>query len=254
MRYLFLSLFLILFISCSDTATNTTVVQPTVKQTPIVQKTWVPKPKKPLTLAQSLQNVNAKIGDPIFIRIFKTERVLEVWIKNETAYQFLKQYDICTYSGALGPKLKEGDNQSPEGFYTLDKSQLKPNSKYHLALNIGYPNAYDLGLGRTGSYLMIHGECTSSGCYAMGNDQIEEIYTLAEAALRNGQENFDVHIFPFRMTKANITKYKQHKWYNFWDNLKLGFDIFERYNIVPTIKADKDRYRFYVKKGALNES
>lgn len=208
-----------------------------------------PKPTlKVLSLEESLQKIGAQAGDPIFMRIFKEEKILEIWVKVNKEYKLCKTYPVCTYSGTLGPKLKQGDKQSPEGFYTITKKQLKPNSKYHLALNLGFPNQYDRYKKRTGSYLMIHGKCSSTGCYAMQNRQIEEIYKIAKNALESGQAKFGVHIFPFKMTAKNMTQHNRDKWYPFWVNLKLGYDIFERYNVVPIIKASEDKYRFFMKK------
>ncbi len=226
-------------VSCTTSKKESIVVKPKAKKAPKV---------KVLNLEESLVKIGANIGDPIFIRIFKKERELELWVKLDGRYKLCKIYKICTYSGKLGPKLKQGDLQSPEGFYTVAKRQLKPNSKYFLAFNLGFPNRYDRNLGRTGSYLMVHGKCTSTGCYAMNNQQMKEIYTMAEASLNSGQKRFSVHIFPFRMSKKNMEFYRDHKWYDFWVNLKLGYDIFERYNVVPIVKAPKKRYRFYMKK------
>ncbi len=201
---------------------------------------------KILTLYDSLQKIDAKVGDPIFIRILKKEKKLELWVKADKKFKLCKTYNICTFSGELGPKLKQGDKQSPEGFYTVNQKQLKPNSKYHLGLILDFPNKYDRYQKRTGSYLMIHGKCSSTGCYAMGNAQIEEIYKMAEAALKNSQKKFDVHIFPFEMTAKNMELYSSNKWLLFWVNLKLGYDIFERYGVVPIVRADKDSYRFFL--------
>ncbi|MEA3434469.1 MAG: L,D-transpeptidase family protein, partial [Campylobacterota bacterium] len=145
------------------------------------------------TLEESLVELSAKVGDPVFIRIFKEESLLEVWIRTGTEYQHLKDYAICAYSGYLGPKLKEGDRQSPEGFYKVKKHQLNPNSKFHLSFNLGYPNKYDRTHERTGSFLMVHGNCVSDGCYAMTDDKIEEIYMLVESALQKGQKYVQVH-------------------------------------------------------------
>ena len=167
-------------------------------------------------------------GDPIFIRIFKHEHQLEVWMRNQRRYALFRQYPICTWSGALGPKLRQGDGQSPEGFYSVGRGQLNPQSSYHLSFNLGYPNAYDRAHGRTGNYLMVHGHCVSIGCYAMGDANIEQIYTLLDAALRGGQRRVDVHVFPFRFDKPPRTDWRAQRWGDFWGNLKQGHDAFER--------------------------
>jgi murein L,D-transpeptidase YafK len=200
------------------------------------------------SLENSLNYIGAKVGDAVFIRVFKKEKILELWVEVNGKYKLCKTYTICAYSGKLGPKLKQGDKQSPEGFYIIKKNQLKPNSKYHLAFNLGFPNQYDKNLGRTGSYLMIHGKCSSSGCYAMGDRQIEEIYKMVNAALKTDKDTIAVHIFPFKMTQDNMYKHATNRWYKFWVNLKLGYDIFDRYGVVPIVKSPETTYRFYIHK------
>jgi len=179
------------------------------------------------SLHTMLKNLAAKKGQAIYLRIFKQESLMEVWIETSTGYKHLKNYEICAYSGHLGPKLKEGDRQAPEGFYRVKKEQLNPNSKFHLAFNLGYPNRYDKAHKRTGSYLMVHGNCASTGCYAMTDEKIEEIYDLVESALKKGQKYVHVDIYPFRMTSENMEMYNYSQWYDFWLNLKEGYDYFE---------------------------
>jgi murein L,D-transpeptidase YafK len=199
---------------------------------------------KNTNLYERLSLLNANLQDEIFIRIFKKEYLLEVWIKpkDSKTFKLLKEYEICKYSGDLGPKLKEGDYQAPEGFYKVYKSSLNPYSNYHLAFNLGFPNSYDKAHKRTGSYLMVHGKCASTGCYAMGDSNIEEIYLLVSSALKNKQKYVQVHIFPFKMN--NLKEYKNHKWYNFWQNLKEGYDIFEKNKIPPNVSVKNKRYSF----------
>ena len=197
------------------------------------------------TLEEGLAELSAKIGDPIFIRIFKEVSRLEVWIRPGTEYQHLKGFAICAYSGALGPKLKEGDRQAPEGFYKVKKHQLNPNSKFHLSFNLGYPNAYDRAHQRTGSFLMVHGNCVSDGCYAMTNAKIEEIYDLVESALQKGQKYVQVHAYPFRMTEEMMALYSESEWYDFWVNLKEGYDYFEVEKLPANVKVENKRYTIY---------
>ncbi len=194
---------------------------------------------------ERLGKIGAKVGDKVFIRIFKNESLLEVWIKPDYEYVLFKRYPICKYSGYLGPKLKEGDRQSPEGFYKVTKNLLNPKSKYHLAFNLGYPNAYDKAHKRTGSYLMVHGECVSIGCYAMTNKKIEEIYTLVEGALQKGQKYVQVHAYPFYMTSENMAAYQDSKWYDFWSELKEGYDYFESEKLPPLIKVKNKHYTIH---------
>ncbi|MCB2182128.1 MAG: murein L,D-transpeptidase [Desulfobulbaceae bacterium] len=196
------------------------------------------------SLESELVRHNLILGSPIFIRIFKESSELEIWVKGKNKYELFKTYDICSFSGELGPKQREGDLQSPEGFYLVEGSQLNPFSRFHLSFNLGYPNQYDRIHGRTGSALMVHGSCVSAGCFAMTDPIVEEIYTLAEAALKNGQPFFKVHIFPFRMTADNMARHKNSQWINFWKNLKEGYDYFEKNNQPPDTSVRKKRYVF----------
>jgi murein L,D-transpeptidase YafK len=193
-------------------------------------------------LSERLKAVGAKRGDPIFIRIFKSEAMLEVWIEVDGKYHHLKDYPICAYSGRLGPKLREGDKQAPEGFYRVYRKQLNPNSKFHLAFNLGYPNAYDRAHKRTGSYLMVHGNCVSIGCYAMTDRKIEEIYGLVKAALDHGQSYVAVHIFPFHMDDETMAQYTHYRWYDFWTKLKEGYDYFEAEERPPFVDVINGDY------------
>ncbi|MGD8354539.1 MAG: murein L,D-transpeptidase family protein [Methyloceanibacter sp.] len=184
-------------------------------------------------------------SQPILIRVFKSEAELEVWKqKDDGHYYHLKTYPICKFSGELGPKEKQGDLQAPEGFYVVDKSRLNPKSRYHLAFNIGYPNAFDRSLKRTGANLMVHGECKSRGCYAMTDAVMEEIYALVLEAFAGGQEKFQVHAFPFRMTNANLAEQTSSEWFDFWINLKEGFDYFELTRLEPKVAVCGKRYVF----------
>ncbi len=193
-------------------------------------------------LEMQLARINAALGDPIFIRIFKETHELELWVQQAGEYRLFKIYGICKLSGQLGPKLREGDAQSPEGFYMVGDRQLNPNSRFHLSFDIGYPNTYDRVHGRTGSALMIHGDCLSIGCFAMTDSRIEEIYILAQEALRNGQRHFDVHIFPFRMTAENMFRHRKSYWFSFWQNLKEGYDFFEENHFPPQVSVEAQRY------------
>lgn len=227
---------------------NTTLAKTSAPKIKISNKK-IPKTDKNQALTNSLEDrleaLNAFSGDNIFIRIFKKEKILEVWIKpkQEKEYKLLKIYPICYYSGRLGPKLKEGDKQAPEGFYKVYKSSLNPNSRYHLSFNLGFPNRYDKAHNRTGSYLMVHGSCVSIGCYAMGDKNIEEIYQLVSDALYHGQKFVNVHIFPFKM--EHLKNYKSNHWYSFWKNLKEGYDAFNQSKIPPKISVKNKKYIFY---------
>ena len=196
-------------------------------------------------LTKELATRELKFGAPVFIRIFKQPGVLEVWLQNNNdKFQLFKRYNICTFSGEPGPKLKEGDKQSPEGFYSVKPKQLNPWSRFHLSFNLGYPNQYDQYHKRTGSALMVHGNCVSIGCYAMTDNYIDEIYALVDAALGNGQDFFSVHIFPFPLHKQALHRYRDNQWYDFWRNLQDGYLYFEEHKIPPDISVKKGRYHF----------
>lgn len=196
-------------------------------------------------LREDLVAAGFVLGTPAHIRIFKAEKRLEVWLQRDDGrYALFRGYDICRFSGGLGPKLREGDRQSPEGFYRVSKLQLNPNSRHHLSFNLGFPNAYDRQLGRTGSALMVHGGCTSIGCYAITDEKVDEVYAVVEAALDAGQDAVDVHAFPFRMTDDALAREAQNLWLPHWQNLKQGFDLFEASSTVPQVAACKGEYRF----------
>ncbi|MEE9347002.1 MAG: L,D-transpeptidase family protein, partial [Robiginitomaculum sp.] len=195
-----------------------------------------------------------KLGAPVFLRIIKTNPDgagyrggrIEAFVQKKEggAFTLFKTYDICAYSGRLGPKTQQGDNQAPEGFYFVTPSAMNPYSSYHLSFNLGYPNAYDRSHGRTGNYLMVHGKCGSIGCYAMGNAGVEEIYTLMSAAFAGGQSFVRVHAFPFDMSPAALARHKDSAHAAFWANLKQGWDAFELAHIPPDTRVENGRYIF----------
>ena len=182
-------------------------------------------------------------GAPIYIRIFKEESELEVWKERPGGrYVLIKTYPICNWSGALGPKTSLGDHMAPEGFYGVGPHSLNPDSKYHLALNIGYPNALDKALGRTGDFIMVHGDCKSVGCFAMTDGLIEEIYAFVREALEAGQSRVPIHTFPFRMTSANMARHSHHEGYASWTPLKEAWDDFDKSRLVPRVAMCDKRY------------
>ena len=180
---------------------------------------------------------------PIFVRIFKEESELEIWKQRDDGrFYHFKTYPICNWSGELGPKIRQGDYQAPEGFYTITREQMNPDSRYYLAMNLGYPNAFDRSQRRTGEFLMIHGKCKSAGCYAMTDALIEEIYAIARESFLGGNDSFQVHAFPFHMTNENMARYVNHPAYPFWKTLKEGYDYFELTRQVPTVAVCSHRY------------
>lgn len=228
--------------SAPPSASRTSQHNRSEPQTPLPQS-----PLDPLPMGTPLPD-----GTQSYIRIFKREAMLEYWVRrpDDVRYVLFERFPICAFSGDLGPKLKEGDRQSPEGFYRVRKGSLNPNSSYHLSFNLGFPNAYDRAHGRTGSYLMVHGNCVSIGCYAMTDGGIETIYGLVEAALggganaggQPGQAYVPVHIFPFKMTDAAMNAQAGHKWITFWENLKQAYDAFEKSGQPPVIVHRNKRY------------
>ena len=199
-------------------------------------------------ISRDLARKELALGNAAFIRIFKEENELELWMqaKQASPYQLYAAWKVAARSGKLGPKLKEGDRQAPEGFYSVAKPQLNPNSDYHLAFNIGYPNVYDRAHQRTGSLIMVHGSNVSIGCFAMTDPVIEEIYLIVEAALNHGQERVPVHVFPFRMTEERMSKARTSKdeWLGFWENLKEGYDLFESQKMPPVVAVEPGKYSF----------
>ena len=195
-------------------------------------------------LNDRLSTAGVALGAPIFIRIFKREFELEVWLKRGERFERLDVYPICYWSGRLGPKIKEGDRQAPEGFYTVDALALNPNSHWHRSFNLGFPNAFDRAHGRTGSFLMVHGGCSSVGCYAMTDPVIDEIWRLVTAALSGGQKRFHVHVFPFRMTpEAMAAAPAQADGADELRNaLRAGYEAFEATRQVPDVLVCDRKY------------
>ena len=187
--------------------------------------------------AQGLQ-----LGAPVFVRIFKLESQLEIWMEKDGSYRLFATYPICLWSGRLGPKLAEGDRQAPEGFYAVTKDELNPNSRWHRSFSLGFPNAFDRAKGRTGSFIMVHGGCQSIGCFAMTNDVVDEIWRLVTSALDSGQPAFDVQVYPFRMTETNLTARKADPWSGSWADLKKGYDSFGRTKLPPVVSVCDGRY------------
>ena len=182
---------------------------------------------------------------PILMRIFKEESELEVWKQDDSGrFALFRSYPICRFSGELGPKIKTGDRQAPEGFYTITPGLINSNSSQYLAINTGFPNAYDRANGRTGSFLMIHGGCSSAGCYAMTDEQMAEIYALAREAFFGGQASFQLQAYPFRMTPLNLARHRDSPHMAFWRMLKEGHDHFEVTHLQPRIVVCEKRYIF----------
>jgi murein L,D-transpeptidase YafK len=202
------------------------------------------QPVPPKLLAQ-IDAKNMDLQSPILVRLFKQEAELEVWKQDRTGrFELLKTYPICRWSGDLGPKVREGDRQAPEGFYAITPAQMNPTSAYYLSFNTGYPNAYDRSLGHTGSELMVHGDCSSRGCYAMTDEQISEIYALGRESFFGGQKSFQFQAYPFHMTALNLARHRNSPHMPFWKMIKEGNDHFEVTHQEPKVDFCERKYVF----------
>ncbi len=195
-------------------------------------------------LEEDLALQGLHLGSAVFLRAFKEDRLLELWVHENSTQKFtrFRTYKIAALSGNLGPKIAEGDGQVPEGFYSVTRDALHPGSSFHLAFNIGFPNAFDREHGRTGSFIMIHGNAVSSGCLAMTDEKIEEIYTLCEAALNGGQSAFCVEIYPFRPTPTRLATESMSPWIDFWTQLSHGYQSFEKNHLPAQPRVLAGRY------------
>jgi murein L,D-transpeptidase YafK len=201
-------------------------------------------------VVQQLKKMGSSPGESMVIRIFKESSELEVWKRTASGdYRHFKTYEICAWSGELGPKFQEGDRQAPEGFYTITPGLLNPNSNFYLAFNIGFPNKFDRAHGRTGSHLMVHGDCSSRGCYSMTDESIAEIYALVRESFAGGNPEVQLQIFPFRMTPQKLAKHASSPHLAFWKNLKEGYDRFEVNKRPPTWDVCNKQYVFDVPRG-----
>src|SRR5215469_739471 len=202
------------------------------------------QPVSPKLIA-AMAEKDMDLQSPILIRLFKQEAELEVWKQNRSGkFELLKTYPICRWSGDLGPKVREGDRQAPEGFYSISPAQMNPQSAYYLSFNTGYPNAYDRALGHTGSELMVHGDCSSRGCYAMTDEQIAEIYALGRESFFGGQKAFQFQAYPFRMTPLNFARHRNNPNMPFWRMIKVGYDHFEVTHQEPKVDFCEKKYVF----------
>jgi murein L,D-transpeptidase YafK len=201
-----------------------------------------PIPDKTLAL---MDKIGTTPSAPVLIRAYKQEAEFEIWKMNSDGqYALLKTYPMCRWSGQLGPKTREGDHQVPEGFYTIAPGQMNPNSHYYLSFNVGYPNAYDRAYGRSGGDIMVHGICSSAGCFSMTDAQIGEIYAIAREAFNGGQRAIQMQSFPFHMTAENLAKHRLDPNIAFWKEIKNGADHFEVTKTEPEVLVCGKRYVF----------
>lgn len=217
-----------LLAGCGGESVNTRAVQPV-----------------PAKLVAEMQAKGMTRSAPILVRAYKQESEIEIWKQTGSGkYALLKTYPVCRWSGQLGPKVNEGDRQVPEGFYSVSASQLNPNSQFYLSYDIGYPNAYDRSLGRSGGNIMVHGSCTSRGCFAMTDEQVAEIYAVTREALQGGQPSFQFQSLPFRMTAENLARHRKNPNMAFWKTLKDGTDAFEVTKKPVEVAVCNGRYAF----------
>ncbi|WP_183897271.1 L,D-transpeptidase family protein [Rhizobium skierniewicense] len=202
-------------------------------------------PQIPAKLVAEMSKKGMKPESPVLVRIFKQESELEIWKINGTGrYALLKTYPMCRWSGKLGPKTANGDRQAPEGFYHVSRGMLNPKSQYYVSFNLGYPNRLESALGYTGEALMVHGACSSSGCYALTDQGVGEIYAVVSKALSSGQDRFQVQAYPYRMTAENMALHKDDENLPFWRTLKEGYDAFELTKQQPKVSVCGRRYMF----------
>ena len=199
----------------------------------------------PEATLQSMAAKSTTKNAPVLIRAYKKEAELEIWKQQADGhYVYLKTFPMCRWSGQLGPKMREGDRQVPEGFYTITPGSMNPNSAYFLSFNVGYPNAYDRAWGRTGGSIMVHGICSSAGCFSMTDGQIEEIYAIMREAFAGGQHAVQMQSFPFRMTAENMAKARLDPNIAFWRELKKGADEFEVTKMQTPVGVCNKHYVF----------
>jgi murein L,D-transpeptidase YafK len=209
-------------------------------------------PISPKTIALMTQN-DTSPSSPVLIRTYKKEAEFEIWkMKTDGRYALLKTYPMCRWSGQLGPKTREGDRQVPEGFYPITPGQMNPNSNYYLSFNVGYPNAYDRAFNRTGGTIMVHGACSSAGCFSMTDAQIAEIYAIAREAFNGGQREIQMQSYPFHMTAENLAKHRLDPNIDFWKQLKNGSDHFEVTKTEPQVGVCAKHYVFGAQETGLN--
>ena len=205
-------------------------------------KAYRPIPSDTLAL---MEKSGTTKNAPVLIRAYKKEAELEVWkMKANGEYAYIKTFPMCRWSGQLGPKRREGDRQVPEGFYTISPGQMNPNSAYYLSFNVGYPNTLDRAQGFTGGSIMVHGACSSAGCFSMTDEQIEEIYAIAREAFAGGQRAIQMQSMPFRMTPDNLAKHRLDPNMAFWRQLKEGMDRFDVTKREPQVNFCGRRYVF----------
>lgn len=202
-----------------------------------------------IDLAKEFAEKGLKLGSPVFLRVYKQTSEMELWVLQGPRYELFKTYKICRWSGGLGPKFYEGDRQSPEGLYRITASDLIVNRRWVRAMNINYPNNFDHLNGRGGSGILIHGGCGSIGCFAIQNENVQEVYGAVRAALRNSQAYVPVLALPFRFSALAPEKEDTLHMSEFWSDLRRADLLFERDRLPPTAWICDGRYYFADRRG-----
>ena len=204
---------------------------------------------KELPLTEQFAAKGLKLGSPIFLRVYKKTSKMELWVAQGPRYALFKTYRICRWSGGLGPKMYEGDRQSPEGLYHITAEDLIVNARWHRAMNINYPNRFDVVNGRGGSGILIHGKCGSVGCFAIEDANVEEVYTAVDAALRAGQASVPVLALPFSFAQHAPAVEDTLRLNEFWADLRRADLLFNRDHIPPSAWVCDGRYFFSDRRG-----
>ncbi len=202
-----------------------------------------------IELAQEFAGKGLKLGSPVFIRVYKQTSEMELWVQQGPRYVLFKTHGICRWSGVLGPKFYEGDRQSPEGLYRITTSDLIVNRRWDRAMNINYPNSFDNLNSRGGSGILIHGGCGSIGCFAIQNENVEDVFGAVRAALKGGQAYVPVLTLPFRFTALAPEKEDTLHMSEFWADLRRADLLFERDKVPPAAWICDGRYYFADRRG-----
>jgi murein L,D-transpeptidase YafK len=201
------------------------------------------------SLAAKFEEKGLTLGSPVFLRVYKQTSEMELWVQQGPRYIHFKTFGICRWSGGLGPKMYEGDRQSPEGLYHITTADLIVNPRWDRAMNINYPNSFDVVNGRSGSGILIHGKCGSIGCFAIQDQNVEEVYGAVRAALFSGQAEIPVLALPFRFASVAPSVRDTLQLNEFWSDLRRADLLFERDRLPPTAWICDGRYYFADRRG-----
>jgi len=202
-----------------------------------------------VSLSEKFKQKGLLLGAPVFLRIYKSTSEIELWVQQGPRFVLAQTYGICRWSGLIGPKMTEGDRQSPEGLYHITAQGLIANLRWHRAMRLNYPNSYDVTNGRTGSGILIHGKCHSVGCFAIEDGNVEEVYEAVDAAFKAGQARIPVLSLPFRFGKLAEESSTPAELGEFWTDLRHADLMFNRDRIPPAALLCNSRYYFVDRRG-----